>query len=245
MNPFEYVAQYHDFSVCDPRLGLRVATHLAGCSNVDSTDGAKEMAALLHGLSRKHFGGRQVPHVFSVRNEPRIDPGQHFSMGSPNRVFQSRGSPHEFNHALRLAFLAGRCGAKGMPNPEQYAKRWFTNDCVSFAGNYSGVSPSTPVLAYAEGRAERFLAAKGVAPDVCLIADLVHLPPRRRREDIAEGDLLLTLSTADHRGTLLAPHRRRAVVRTRGYQPRPAVDHRVERCGRQPARGAQRAGRAA
>ncbi len=200
MNPFEYVEQYHSFAVSDPRLGLRVTTQIAGYNNLYSVAGSKELSALLWNLSQKYFGKKQVPQVFSVRNEPRIDANQHFSIGSLNRVFQSRGSPYEFTHALRLAFLAGRCGAKGTLSPEQYAKKWFTNDCVSFAANYTGVSPSTPVFAYAEGIAERYLGAKGVAPDVRLSADIVHIPPRRRREDIAEGDLLLTLSTADHRG---------------------------------------------
>lgn len=200
MDPFEYVAQYHDFAVDDARLGLSAKTTLHGYNNRFSTEGQKEMLQLTWALSRKYFHGKNLSRVFNIPGEPRIDGSQHFSIGSLNRAFQSRGSPIEFRHALRLAFLAGRCGTKGVPSPAAYATKWFTNDCVSFAANYSGVSPSTPVFGYAEGLSERLLSAPGVTPDVRLSAHLVHIPPRRKAEDIAQGDLLLTFAKPDSRG---------------------------------------------
>jgi len=200
MTPFEYVGQYHDFVVSDQRLGLSVKTRLTGYNNHYSAEGDKQVVIITSELARKYFRGKTLSSVFSISGEPRIDGSEHFSVGSLRRAFQSRGSPYEFRHALRLAFLAGQCGAPGKPSAAAYASRWFTNDCVSFAANYSGVSPSTPVFAYALGLSDRQVQAKGVSADVRLSAHLVHLRPRRRAEDIQQGDLLLTLSTPDARG---------------------------------------------
>lgn len=200
MTPFEYVTQYHDFVVSDPRLGLSVQTKLTGYDNRYSAEGDKQVVAITSALARRYFRGKTLSAVFNIPGEPRIDSSQHFSIGSLRRSFQSRGSPYEFRHALRLAFLAGQCGAEGKPSPAAYASKWFTNDCVSFAANYSGVSPSTPVFAYAVGLTDRMLKAPGVTADVRLSAHLVQLPPRRRAEDIQQGDLLLTLSIPDARG---------------------------------------------
>lgn len=200
MTPFEYVTQYHDFTVSDARLGLSVQAKLTGYNNHYSPEGDKQVVAITSTLARKYFRGKTLSSVFNIPGEPRIDSSQHFSVGSLRRSFQSRGSPYEFRHALRLAFLAGQCEAPGKPSAAAYASKWFTNDCVSFAANYSGVSPSTPVYAYAVGLSERELKAPGVTADVRLSAGMVHLPPRRSAAEIQQGDLLLTLSTPDTRG---------------------------------------------
>lgn len=200
LTPFEYVNQYHDFVVSDPRLGLSVKTSLTGYNNHYSAEGDKQVLAITSTLARRYYGGKTLPSVFNIPGEPRIDSGQHFSVGSLRRSFQSRGSPYEFRHALRLAFLAGQCQAPGKPSAAAYASKWFTNDCVSFAGNYSGVSPSTPVYGYALGLSERALKSPGVTADVRLSAGMVQLPPRARAADIQQGDLLLTLSIPDGRG---------------------------------------------
>lgn len=200
MTPFEYVHSYHQFVVRDRRLGLEVSTQITGYANRFSAKGDAERSALIAGLSKRFFRGRKVPPVFNLEGDPRIDASQHFSLGSLRRVFQSRASPYEFHHGLRLAYLAGRCNHQGMPSAEQYVAKWFTNDCVSFAGNYSGVSPSTPIFAYAQGLTQKQVHAPGYEPDIRLSADIVQLPPRRRMEDIAQGDLLLTLSLPDARG---------------------------------------------
>ena len=133
MTPFEYVYQYHRFVVYDPRMRLQFQASITGYNNKFSTDGSSEMGRVIGGLSRKYFQGRNLPKVFNIVNEPRIDPNQHFSQGSLNRVFQSRGSPYEFYHAVRLAFLAGQCNAQ---NAAAYCQKWFKNDCVSFAGAF-------------------------------------------------------------------------------------------------------------
>ncbi|MBL8730087.1 MAG: hypothetical protein JNM25_16805 [Planctomycetes bacterium] len=200
MTPFEYVTQYHDFTVVDARLGLSVQTKLTGYNNHYSAEGDKQVVAITSALARKYFRGKTLSSVFSIPGEPRIDSSQHFSVGSLRRAFQSRGSPYEFRHALRLAFLAGQCEAPGKPSAAAYAAKWFTNDCVSFAANYSGVSPSTPVFAYALGLSDRMLKAPGVTADVRLSAPIVQLPPRTSAADIQQGDLLLTLSVPDTRG---------------------------------------------
>jgi hypothetical protein len=207
MSPFEYVFQNHNFVVSDPRLGLNFQTSITGYSNKDySTAGESEMLAITGSLAKKYFkGARKLPNPFSILNEPRIDPNQHFSLGSLKRAFQSRGSPYEFYHAVRLAYLAGRCNKPNMISAADYCRKWFTNDCVSFAGNYTGVSPSTAIFAYALGYTENQLMDKGkprkeVPKDVHLSKDVVKIPPRKRMEDIAQGDLLLTFARADKRG---------------------------------------------
>jgi hypothetical protein len=152
---------------------------------------------LIWALSKKYFkSAAHLPNPFYIANEPRIDPGQHFSLGALNRAFQSRGSPYEFHHAVRLAFLAGRCNAM---NAAAYCSKWFTNDCVAFAGNYSGVSPATSIYGYALGFTKAQLDAPDF-PDLKISANVVKLPPRKRAEDIAPGDLLLTFSVPDKRG---------------------------------------------
>jgi hypothetical protein len=197
MTPFEYVFQYHNFTVSDPRMGLNFQTTLSGYNNKFSSEGAAEVRQIVSGLSKKYFkSAAHLPNPFNILNEPRIDPAQHFSLGSLNRAFQSRGSPYEFYHAVRLAFLAGRCTAT---NADAYSRKWFTNDCVSFAGNYSGVSPATSVYAYALGYTKAQLAQHDF-PDFRLSADVVKIPPRKRMEDIAQGDLLLTFAKPDGRG---------------------------------------------
>ncbi len=200
MTPFEYVTQYHDFAVSDPRLGLSVQAKLTGYNNHYSAEGDKQVVAITSTLARKYFRGKTLSSVFNIPGEPRIDSSQHFSVGSLRRSFQSRGSPYEFRHALRLAFLAEQCGVPGKPSAAAYASKWFTNDCLSFAANYSGVSPSTPIYAYALGLSDRQLKASGVTADVRLSAHMVQLPPRLTANDIQQGDLLLTLSVPDGRG---------------------------------------------
>jgi hypothetical protein len=198
MTPFEYLFQYHNFAVADPKMGLSFQTSISGYNSTYSTAGGAEMMQVTSGLAKKYFrSAARLPTVFNILNEPLISPTENYSMGSLNRAFQSRGSPHEFRAAVRLAFLAGRCTAT---NAAAYCRQWFTNDCVSFAGNYSGVSPSTPVFGYAVGITGAQLTAKGVAKDVALSKDIVQLPPRRAIEQIAQGDLLLTIAKADKRG---------------------------------------------
>ena len=199
MSPFEYVFQYHNFVVSDPRLGLNFQTTITGYDNTQAVAGGGELTKVLWELSRKYFRSGQIPQVFNIPNEPRIDPNQHFSKGSLNRAFRSRGSPYEFYHAVRLAYLAGRCNAPGTPSAAAYCSKWFTNDCVSFAGNYTGVSSATPVFAYAWG----FTAKQKKEPNfpcVHLSEDIVQIPPRRRMEDISQGDLVLTFGKPDSRG---------------------------------------------
>lgn len=200
MSPFDFIKQYHDFSVSDGRLGLTVNTTISGYNNRYSLEGAGEMLRVTSNLASKYNRGKPLDREFVLPNEDRVDSGETFTLSSLQRAFQSRGSPDEFADALRLAFLAGRCGVPGQPSPGAYASKWFTNDCVSFAGNYSGVSPSTPVFAYAEGLTEAMLRQPGVAADLRLCASLVHLPPRGDAEDIAPGDLVLTFAKPDARG---------------------------------------------
>jgi hypothetical protein len=201
MTPFEYVHQYHNFAVADPRLGLSFQTSITGYRADWYPDGATEMARLIQTLAVKYFprASFKIPATFHIENDPRIDPSEEFFLGTLYRVFQSRGSPDEFRDAIRLAYLAGFCGKSGTPSAAMYCRTWFTNDCVSFAGNYQGVSSSTPVYAYAVGLTAAELAVNNISPDIRLSADVVHLPPRKRISDIAQGDLVLTFGRPDSR----------------------------------------------
>jgi hypothetical protein len=202
MTPFEFVYQYHNFVVADPKMGLNFQTSITGYNNRWSDDGAGEMGRLISDLAMKFFRHTafKIPGTFYIQNDPRVDPTEEFYLGTLHRVFQSRGSPDEFRDAVRLAFLAGRCGTPKTMTAAAYCQKWFTNDCVSFAGNYQGVSPSTPVYAYAEGLSAAELAVNNIAPDVRLSADVVKLPPRKNIREIAQGDLLLTFGQPDSRG---------------------------------------------
>jgi hypothetical protein len=200
MSPIEYVGRYHSFTVNDPLLGLTFTTQIAGYQADYPMKGDGEFWKVIGAISLKYFGMgnafafcKQYPR-FWIKNEPRILPWEDFSPGAIKRAFVSRGSPDEFRDAVRLAYLVGRCN----PSPQAYVKQWFTNDCVSFAGNWLGVSPNTPVFAYARGWAGTDW--HGVAADAKVTKDIVHLPLRESPDAIGEGDVLCTFGLPDKRG---------------------------------------------
>lgn len=200
MTPFEFVDQYHKFTVNDARMGLSFQTEIKGYNNQVSKDGQTEIGNILYGLSRKYFNGGLVPRVFNIRNEPRISPSESYSIGALRRALLSRGSPYEFKAAVRLAYLADRIGpTRPYKSAADYCNKFFTNDCVSFAGNYTGVSPATSVFAYALGYTEKELKQPNF-PDFRISAPRVHIPPCKKMEDVKQGDLLLTFAKPDHRG---------------------------------------------
>src|SRR5262245_30585824 len=112
MTPFEFVFQYHNFVVTDPKMGLNFETSITGYNNKWSDTGAGEMGSLFSALAMKYFARShfKIPGTFHIDGDSRVDPTEEFYLGTLHRVFQSRGSPDEFRDAVRLAFLAGRCG---------------------------------------------------------------------------------------------------------------------------------------
>jgi hypothetical protein len=199
MTPAEYVNEYHEFSVNDPLMGLSFQTIIKGYNSTYPEKGDAEFWKVMGAITQKYFGTSntmgfcKTNERFWIPNEPRVNPGEDFSPGSLRRAFVSRGSPDEFRDAVRMAFLAGRCNAT---NAAAYARTWFTNDCVSFAGNYVGVSPNTPVFAYPQGWA----GVKDLKGDVVVSKDLVHLPLRDNPAMISEGDVLCSFGFPDKRG---------------------------------------------
>lgn len=197
MTPYQYVDTYHMLRVVDSRLGLDVTAQLSKYRAGWFPEDIAEADTVLGILAARYFKKKSaygLPSEFSIPDEAKTDPGEVFYPAGIRRAFASRGSPDECIDALRLAVLAGRCKPAGA---KAYAEKWFGQDCNAFAGNWLGLSPMTAIFAYAHGYADKTIKD---SKNLQAVQSYLPFPPRENPSDIAQGDLILTFGSLDHRG---------------------------------------------
>jgi hypothetical protein len=197
MTPFEFADQYHFLQVEDDRLGLSVTLNISKYKADWAQEDVAEASAVLDAVARKFLGLRgasAVPQVFQVTGSRLADPDEKFCCAGIRRAFCSRGSPSEISDALRIAVLVGR---NGNLSPKQYAEKWFGQDCNAFAGNWLGLSPMLPIMAYPTGTGLGTTSSE---------QDCRTFLPLLARADtaadlwgIAQGDVLVTYGEPDKR----------------------------------------------
>jgi hypothetical protein len=188
-SPFEYVRGYHKLSLNDSGLGItgeaNITRYIAGWKPDNNTEYWQTMAGLAKLLGKRST--HQIPNVFTIPDDPRVNPTRQFLKESLRRAYEGRGSPDEFRDATHIAFLVKRF--KHATEAKGYAEKWFGQDCNSFVANYHGISPSTAIFAYAlgYGKAKKLL---GASADIYDTRDLMPLPPISRLDQITQGTVM-------------------------------------------------------
>jgi hypothetical protein len=208
MTPFEFADKYHQLQVEDSLLGLNVNLNISKYKADWAQEDVNEASAVLDLVAKRFLrlrGVGDVPAVFQISNNPKVDPSEQFCCAGIRRAFASRGSTGEMADALRIAFLVGRA----TPTPKEYAEKWFGQDCNAFAGNWLGLSPMIAIGAYATG------TGLGTTYSEQDCRSFLPLPPRNDESQnlwgIQMGDALLTFGEQDKRGI---PWRHIAIVQS-------------------------------
>lgn len=191
MTPFQFVDTYHNLPVNDSRLGLNVNLDLKVYKSGWFPDDQTKATQVLDAVARKccglKRGNADLPAVFRIGADPRVDPTEEFYCQGIRRAFGGRGSPDEIKDALRLAVLGG---VTTHSQAKKYAEDQFGQDCNAFVGNYLGLSPMLAIPAYALGYGRGPIA--GGTRDIDACRDLLPLPVRDDPTKVVPGDVIVT-----------------------------------------------------